>query len=249
MFNKITKYYHADIALRYLPISDDIKRYAHMSDLVLEVGSGATGITPYIPFKITGADICFRGEISENVSPVKLSDNKLPFQDDSYNFVICVDMLEHVHPDERPSIIKEMLRVCSRRLYIEVPCGKKAAEQDKMLDRFFQTVRGYRNAVLKEHVDNGLPAKDDIAMQIRDAACSLKKKVILEAYPCFNLTIREFIMKQWISPFLNQKRAYYMFSIFLCLIGKWLNSGDCYRQLFIADIVPDKREETENRYS
>lgn len=225
---------NADEALRYLPIADEILKGSIKNPTILEVGSGSKGITPYIPFKITGVDIAFDGEIAANLNPICHSGTNLPFSDQSYDYVISVDMLEHVPSKERTKVISEMLRVANKRLFLAVPCGKLSEKHDRDLDELYLRERGMRFQFLKEHVENGLPTKEEIVTCINDFSVKSGCKIRIKVLSNVNLSVRAFFMRVWINPKLN--KFYPLLSSFLCIFRRFLNLGNCYRQIFIIDI-------------
>ena len=226
---------NADEALRYLPISDFILKGDLKEPRILEVGSGVKGITPYIPFKITGVDVSFDGQISENLQPVCLSGANLPFPDNSFDYVISVDMLEHVPENERLGVISEILRVAEKRVFLAVPCGKLAEAHDKALDVLFQQERGKRYHFFQEHVENGLPGKDSLVGFIVSSAEKLSKKVDIHIVGNVSLKVRSFFMRLWITA--KTDKIYAWVSPFLCIFRRFLNHGECYRQIFVVDIT------------
>lgn len=226
---------NADEALRYLPISDLILNGELKSPKILEVGSGVTGITPFIPFKITGVDVAFNGEIAENLTPVCLSGASLPFPDNSYDYVISVDMLEHVPDNERANVVSEILRVAEKRVFLAVPCGKHAEAQDKALDEIFLDAKRERDRFLQEHVENGLPLKDELEICVITAAKKLGLKVNIRILNNVNLNVRMFFMRLWITA--KWPKLYTWVSPFICIFRHFLNSGECYRQIFVVDIL------------
>lgn len=230
---------NADEALRYLPISDLILHGELKEPKILEVGSGVKGITPYIPYKITGVDVSFNGEIAQNLEPVLLSGVKLPFPDKSYDYVISVDMLEHVPENKRPDVVMELLRVAGRSIILAVPCGDFAEDHDKALDELFQQVKGERYHFSKEHVDNGLPRKEELESCIRTSAEKLGVRVNIQVFGNVNLEVRSFIMRLWITT--KTPKIYIWISPFLCIFRRFLNYGDCYRQIFVVDILHGER--------
>jgi Methyltransferase domain len=230
---------NADEALRYLPISDLILASDLKAPKILEVGSGVKGITPYIPYMITGVDVSFNGDVAENLRPVCLSGAKLPFPDGSYDFVISVDMLEHVNVNERSEVITELLRVASRRVFLSVPCGKLAEAHDMALDEFYQHVNGVRYHFFQDHIENGLPEKDELASRIKFSADALGLKIELQVISNVNLKVRNFFMRLWIIS--KSAKLYTWISPFLCLFRRLLNSGECYRQLFLVDILQQEK--------
>jgi hypothetical protein len=226
---------NADEALRYLPISDSILNGNIKVPKILEVGSGVKGITPYIPFKITGVDVFFNGEIEENLTPVCLSGASLPFSDNSYDYVISVDMLEHVPEHDRPNVIAELLRVAGKRVFLAVPCGKLAEAHDKALDDLYLQVRGERDRFLKEHVENGLPTKEELETCFKSAAGKLGVKITVRVIGNVSLKVRTFFMRLWITA--QSPKLYSWVSPFICIFRRFLNFGECYRQIFVVDIM------------
>ncbi len=226
---------NADEALRYLPISDHIRESGVKEPSILEVGSGAKGITPYIPYSVTGLDIAFNGDIAKNLKPVVHSSTKLPFPNRSFDYVVSVDMLEHVPPAQRFDVISEMFRVAGKRIFIAVPCGKAAQIHDKNMDDLYFRRKGERYDFLREHVENGLPDKDELQSLISKAASQRDRSISLTVIPNVNLLIRSCYMKLWIVP--RGPLLYSLFSPLFCIVRKWLNFGDCYRQIFIVDLI------------
>lgn len=225
---------NADEALRYLPISDYILNDRSTEPKILEVGSGVKGITPYIPFKITGVDVSFNGEIAENLDPVCLSGTRLPFPDNCFDYVISVDMLEHVPESERPDVITELLRVASKRVFLAVPCGKLAEAHDRFLDELYQQVNGERYHFFKEHVDNGLPVKEELVTCIKKSAEKLGMRADVQVIGNVSLKVRTFFMRLWITA--KSAKLYTWVSPFLCIFRRYLNNGECYRQIFVVDL-------------
>ncbi len=228
------RYYNADEALRYLPIAKELNNQKSNDSTILEIGSGASGITSYIPFNIVGADINFSGPIAERLQPVYLSGANLPFADKSFEYVICVDMLEHVTKDARLSFVQEMFRVARKRLFIAVPCGPLSEDQDRRLDALYREQRGESYPFLIEHVEKGLPHKADIESYIARAASDRKSAIRVRVIKNVNLKIRHFFMSVWIKP--RWTRFYATLSLMLSLFNTILNFGKCYRQIFIIDI-------------
>jgi hypothetical protein len=228
---------NADEALRYLPIAEEILHGGEGEPRILEVGSGVKGITPYVPFKVTGVDVAFNGEVAANLDPVCLSGTELPFPDQSYDYVVSVDMLEHVASGQRTAVISELLRVAGRRVFLAVPCGEQAEIHDREMDELFVRVRKSRDRFLREHVEHGLPTKDELESRINEVAARLGRRITIRVVPNVNLKVRRFFMKLCIVP--RYERMFSLLSPFLCIIRNFLNSGDCYRQMFVIEIGAD----------
>lgn len=81
----------------------------------------------------------------------------LPFDDDSFEMVVNIDVLEHIKPKERTDFIQEMLRVAKNKLICSAPLGTKThvqAEKDLLKSIADQKEASF----LKDHIEKGLPA-------------------------------------------------------------------------------------------
>ena len=67
---------------------------------------------------------------------------KLPFADNSYDTVICLECLEHLYFEDVPVLISELVRVCKKNLILSTPpeslvcnarwCNEELARAEKM---------------------------------------------------------------------------------------------------------------------
>ena len=108
MLNWLTRYTPAALAA------------LHDAGSILDVGCGPHGlacIAPDVPF--VGADVAFDGEPAASMVAVVLQDApELPFPDDAFDTVLCLDVLEHVPPAERAPFVRELARVAARGRFI-----------------------------------------------------------------------------------------------------------------------------------
>lgn len=227
------RYEYADTVIRYFPIVNELINSRIPTPAILEIGSGSQGIAPYLPFNVTGLDLAFDGEVHPNLYPVIQSDTKVPFDDESFDYVVSVDMLEHVPPDGRLEVIQEMLRVARRKVFLAVPCGSSSEQQDHLLNELFFKSRGYYYSYLQEHVVNGLPKMEEINSLI--VAAGKNKNIMITAMPNFNLRLRYFLMRLWAQEIFYI--PYLMSSLIMCLIKSKVNYGCCYRYIFKIDII------------
>lgn len=216
------------IALRYLPIVDDLKKHYQKGDKILEVGSEITGITNYFQVPVTGVDVNFDlSKQNKFLIPVKGSALKLPFEDKSFDFVLSVDMLEHIKPEDRAKAVLEILRVSKRKLYLSFPTGKASEKVDQNLHKYFLKKRGEDYQYLKEHTDLGLPDEGEVR-EILSQNGKLKVKGNT------NLSLWEFLLKMGLSGE-QFKSSLYRRLLLLTPVLKYFNFGRTYRQLFILE--------------
>jgi hypothetical protein len=127
---------------------------------VLEVGSGSEGIAYWLPGRdVTSVDLGIPGREGDARS--------LDFPDRSFDVAVTLDMLEHIRPDERSSVLHELVRVTRRRVILGFPSGHRAFEVDVglgwMLDRRGQTHPDW----LDEHLRHGLPDASEVEAELR----------------------------------------------------------------------------------
>lgn len=94
-------------------------------ETVLEVGCGRGLLLKELAknYKVIGTDIFLTDEMkSLNLDFVKAKCEELPFDDNSFDTVICTHVLEHVR--EVNKAVEELKRVCKKRLIVVLPQEK-----------------------------------------------------------------------------------------------------------------------------
>lgn len=217
------------IALRYLPIADDLRIRLKDSDRVLEVGSEITGITPYLPRPVTGLDRGFDySRQNQFLQPVVGSATAIPFADRSYDYVLSVDVLEHIPPRLRAKAVREMLRVTKKKLYLTFPVGKQSMQADHLLDQYFYRQNGRHFTYLTEHVKNGLPDENFIPDLVAKAPGVWE----LTSRPNTSLFLWIMLLKLGLSN-IPWKTSLYRRLLLLIPLLKHLNFPPAYRRLYI----------------
>lgn len=227
--------WNLDIAIRYLPIVDEIKNSKIENPSILEVGSGPTGITPYLQLPVTGADVNFGDNVSDLLIPVRVSDTRLPFEDKQFDFVIAVDMLEHIAPAERPNSISEMIRVARYQVFLAVPEGRMSEWLDRVLDRAYEKIHGERYPFLVEHVENGLPRKVELVKVAEEAARQNLRRVNILTKPNANIFARYIWMRCWMSKSRLLNRLYRECGKYY-RVFRLFNFPPAYRQIFFIQL-------------
>lgn len=229
--------WHPKIALRYLPVVSEINRlFPHASPLVLEIGSGGLGITPYYKKPVVGVDLNFSPPLDSQLIPVRASAMDLPFADNSFEVVISLDMLEHISPKERPQAVKEMVRVARSLVCVGVPCGRLAHEQDEKLEKVYKKKHGVNFHFLSEQVEYGIPEKEEILTLLKQTGEQLDKRFLITTRGNINLSVRWWLMEGWISKnFIVNIFFRKILLLFLPILLR-LNQPPTYRQLFIGTI-------------
>lgn len=218
------------IALRYLPIADDLKKNHKDGEKILEVGSEINGITIYLPKKVTGLDIAFDySKKNDLLTPVKGSATKIPFKKDSFEYVLSVDMLEHVPKDKRLKAVEEMVRVTKNKMYLSFPCGDESEKVDKHLHEYFLKKRGEDYQYLREHVEQGLPDFN----KVKEVLLS-HKDYHLKVYKNTNIYLWKYLLKLGLSGE-QFKSSLYRRSLLALPLLKRFNFLTTYRKLFVLE--------------
>jgi hypothetical protein len=144
-----------DQALRYHgPIEFLTKRRVAE---VLEVGSGSSGLAAFWPGPVTGLDLRFDGTPLPNLNVVEGSALELPFEDRSFEAVVCVDVFEHLPNAARPRAFSELQRVARRVVWLAFPAGEAALHTDRAIARLGRMVGRPTPGWLIEHLEGGFP--------------------------------------------------------------------------------------------
>lgn len=223
-FHEWFPHWSPDTALRYLPIVDDLQKLP--KGTILDVGSGSLGITPYLKRNVTGVDVTFRPPYSKLLQRVKGTATKLPFKTQSFDYVLCVDTLEHVPPKFRPQVIRELLRVAKIKVYLINPCDEGARIEDAHINNYLMKYKRISDPYLVEHIKYGQPKSEDILSVI-------PKKYPVTIKPHTNTYLHRALL---LMQFSNHKLGRFISSVvFVLLISifKHINFGKTYRKLFL----------------
>lgn len=220
------------VALRYLPIVEDIEKTYKAGEAILEVGSGIKGITPYLKKSVTGVDLNFDFDKRNSyLTPITASVLKLPFKDSSFDYVLSVDMLEHIPDIYRERAVREILRVANKKIYLSFPCGKESEKTDQALFKYYLKKKGKPHSFLAEHLDNGLPDCSKIRKYILDTS---NFKIQIKGNT--NILLWTFLLKMGLSDE-KFKSSLYRRLLLLLPIIKHFNFLATYRKLFILERI------------
>lgn len=225
-----------------MPIVDEINKGRPLRErkgrpcetTILEVGSGSLGIAPYLGQKITGLDLDFSGPDFPLLTRIKGDATHIPFPDQSFDFVVSVDVLEHVPSKKRKRAINEALRVAKFGVFLGIPCGKEAEKQDKLHHQQYKKIFGQPFPFLAQQVKLGLPTEDEMLRMIKECADKQKKKIRIKVKSNLNLSVRRLLMWGWMTK--NPIIDFIFRKVFLIFIPvlRHLNWEPTYRKLFFV---------------
>lgn len=230
--------WHPKIALRYLPIVEQIQSNDSIQS-ILEVGSGGLGIVPYLRRQVVGVDLTFAPPIHKQLVAVYGSATEIPFAHSSFDVVISVDMLEHMDEKMRIQAIDEMLRVGKLLICIGVPCGELAARQDVFLAKKYAILNHKEFGYLNEHLTYGLPTRNWILETIGRLAHKQGKKIMIFDEGNINMTLRKWLMIGWLSKNMLINLFFRKILLLFVPVLRLWNQEPTYRRLFFITIQHD----------
>lgn len=222
-------------AMRYLPI---IRMIDSPERPILEVGSGSSGLAPYIRRPIIGVDMSFEPPVHPLLTPIVGSATRLPFEDCSQWVVVSTDMLEHIAPHLRAQVVDELVRVTREQLIIGVPTGAGAEAQDCLLARLYVREHRAANPFLTEHVENGLPTRSDLERLVIAAVTGSGRQAEIRTIGNGNLWVREQVMRLWIKWARPVPQLIWIALNWLHPLLSRMNFGTCYRTIVVVRFSP-----------
>jgi SAM-dependent methyltransferase len=171
--------------IRYSKILRDTPDLFDPAFSVVEVGSGSFGIAQFLDRKVIGVEPRPPVAGNDNLEIVEGSILELPFEDDAIDYVLCVDVLEHLAAGVREAAIRELLRVARKKVILSCPCHVWAKAGEVELKQMFQNFGAEVPGWLREHLDFGLPMVQEILAPIIAAGCAFEvtgNETILQHY-------------------------------------------------------------------
>jgi SAM-dependent methyltransferase len=149
---KVVRYAQALRLLRGLPETASI----------LEVGPGASGLGTWWDRGFVGVDVAFDGSPVPQMRPVVGDAAALPFGDDRFDLVVCVDMLQEVPTDLLEAVCSELARVTRGAAVIVAASGAEAEASDRRVLEWCRRRRVTPPVWLPRQVREGLPSTEAI---------------------------------------------------------------------------------------
>jgi GT2 family glycosyltransferase/glycosyltransferase involved in cell wall biosynthesis/peptidoglycan hydrolase CwlO-like protein len=157
----IPRWINIDQYQRYHFVERVLNAYAQERRLkVLEVGGALSSALHHLS---SNHQIWITDSIPANDIHFRSSGMKLPFQPNTFDAVVCTDVLEHVPVSDREHLIQELQRVTNGALILGFPqhsVESKVAEE--ILSTWIRETSGSDYSFLEEHRTHGLPDASEI---------------------------------------------------------------------------------------
>ena len=93
---------------------------------------------------------------------VIISEDKLPFENNSFDIACAIDVLEHIQKKERKSFIDNLVKVAREKVVLSFPIYSKSHDSDEKETIDWLKKKGESVKYLEEHVKYGLPTTNEI---------------------------------------------------------------------------------------
>lgn len=140
--------------------------------LLLDVGCGSRGVATFLPkVPVQGVDLP-QDDVTETADfKFKVgSILDLPFADQSFAYVSCVDVVEHLPTEIRERAIGELLRVAEHGVLIACPHGDQARRCDERFERGLRRRGRPLPSWLEEHLRQAYPTVESLSRELHEAA-------------------------------------------------------------------------------
>jgi hypothetical protein len=144
-------------AARFFPILEELKSQLPQGGTLLEVGSGSLGLGEFWRGAFVGCDLMFSSPPVKNMRAVCCSGHQLPFGDGAFDAVVVSDVMEHVPPEFRKTVVEEVLRVARQVVVLGYPCGPAAFALDQKLYQAYENRDLSPPVWLQEHMLHAFP--------------------------------------------------------------------------------------------
>lgn len=162
---------------------DQYQRYKHASEIinivrehdkgytVLEVGANEhKNLEHFLPQdNITYLDIVVPEKLKEDPNYIEGDATAMPLGDNQFDFVIALDVFEHIPQSKRRDFLDELERVSRIGFILAAPFNTEDVSfSEKRVNTYFKTLYGFDYPWLEEHVVNGLPDKDETLEYVKN---------------------------------------------------------------------------------
>lgn len=238
---------------------DQYQRYKHVAEIIelirnnmkysiLEVGANEhRNLEHFLPEdQITYLDIEVPEHLKENPNYIEADATKMPLQDKSYDFVIALDVFEHILPNKRKEFISEINRVAKEGFIIAAPFDTEGVEEAEIrLNEYYKVLYGEGFRWLEEHRQNSLPNLEKTEAILKNKGIKYVKFQHGSLYIWEKLMRLHFLVAD--SPKLQEYR-FAIDNLYNSFIYHLDYSPPCYRQFIVSLKDVSKLQIIENEF-
>jgi SAM-dependent methyltransferase len=209
-----------------------------LTESVLDVGCGPHGLACAAPgVEFVGADVSFPAAVAPGMIAFRNAHGPLPFEDASFETVICLDVLEHIPPGGRREFVHELARVAARRVLLACPSSEGSWIDDSV--RTHYRSRGIPEPEwLTEHDEYGLPTYDDIRAVCESAPEFAARELQMTNGLLSTLAVWADVFPDTASQAAMESDQFRKQWLDVFVTGRF---GNCYRKGFAIERLPARR--------
>lgn len=162
---------------------DQYQRYMHATDLInavredgqvfsiLEVGANEhKNLERFLlNDRVTYLDIVVPEHLKQDPSYIEGDATNMPLEDNKFDFIIALDVFEHISDPLRGAFVSELMRVSKYGFILAAPFNTPGVEESEIrANKFFETMYGFNYQWLEEHRENGLPEIEKLISFLED---------------------------------------------------------------------------------
>ena len=126
---------------------------------ILDVGGGEGIVLRFLTRD--HVEILDQTEGEEIPNFVKGDATALPFEDEAFDYVMSIDVCEHIEPEAREQYLSELWRTARRGVLLAGPFDSEEVRgAERLANELHRTIHLQENIWLREHAENGLPDLD-----------------------------------------------------------------------------------------
>lgn len=164
----ITRLYGLDKQIRF----QSVAKLLRDGESILDVGGGRGDFFDFAHCSGTVADLppdqSLFGKAKIPHPIVHFDGVNLPFRDEAFDTIVCLDTLEHASKNRRSSLLQELQRVSSSRIILTFPERQFFLPVLLAVARLYDQLKisSFMRKSLDEHIRFGLPSSDEVLRNV-----------------------------------------------------------------------------------
>jgi hypothetical protein len=203
---------------------------------VLDVGCSGLGVATFLRgVPAVGLDRQECGAVAPGLVFHRGDVTALPYLDQSFPVVSCIDVLEHLPHDARDRAIKEMVRVASGAVLIACPHGQTAKDCDEEFRLASESHGRAFPSWVVEHQRQSYPVVSQVVEGLERAAAESGRSVKVSLSYCEPASICRFIRAMHV----RSRALYVVANLVLGALFSMLpppGADDSYRMIALAEL-------------